>query len=423
MIKLLAVTPTHPEHINPRIFYINSIKKFHGLNIDIKIIWIVTHPNNLKSNLNSDDEIYYLENFKDAYELLEFTKPDIYLANITLEPINEAISLGALYYKIPIVCFDHSFFPISNQTIFKRKKFSLFFANILPSDDESNKKFFKRLTFYLSKISFLAKTKFKFSKNRKKFFQKLFYFINKINYNILVNPYAEIYLVSGNYSVKNLTDMNKNIVNKIKIVGNPYWDEISQKIKNYQISPHKKIRILIITDSLFEHGYWTSFQRDNFLINLINYLKDEPNFIFDFKIHPTSESIKYYQRLINQQKINSKVFQNENLWNLSNNYELFITYGYSQIHFELAFSGRKTILLNSSINLPFMPLVEEAIEIGTIKQLKNNKSLVTSIIKFLNETEKNSKNHQIFSKYILESDRNSSKEIVKIILDTLSKKK
>lgn len=423
MIKLLVTSPFHPQKINPRIAYVKYIKKSLSYKIDVKICWLVTQKNDVNYNLKFDDEIFYVENFKNAYEFIEFVKPDIYLANPTLEPVNEAISLVAFDKKIPIICFEHSFFFISNFIHVDKNKLNLLFSNILPSDNSTNKKFLKRFNFYFIKILFLFKTKWKFNKNIKKLFLLFFEIFNLINYTSGLNPYGQIYLVSGEYSLKSPSYFKSNIQKKIKIVGNPYWDIVSKKIKTTELFPHQKIKILIVTDSLHEHGFWTDKQRDHFLSKLISNIKSESNFVVDFKIHPSSENINFYENLIKDQMMDSKIYQKEDLWDMAKNYDIFLTYGYSQVHFELAYSGRKTILLNSCINLPLMTLVKEAIDIGTFKQSDNDESLVPFIHNFHNEKVSSNKDFEkIISKYIPLSKNNSAEIISNIILDVNDKK-
>ena len=88
-------------------------------------------------------------------------------------------------------------------------------------------------------------------------------------------------------------------IEKISVVGNPVLDDIFHKISTVKTRTitNDKIKILIFTDSLYEHGIWSYEERESFLKNLFGKLQEDKTILFDLKIHPTTESKTYYQRL------------------------------------------------------------------------------------------------------------------------------
>lgn len=422
MLKILVLSPIMPEKNNPRIDYVNFVYDYLKSKIPTKIIWVIYQPDKIIQKNESDCEILDIHNFPNAQELLEKIKPDLFLSNHTLDPINTAVSLVAILKKIPIICFEHGYFSFKTISI-QTNKINLLFSNKLPSENESQKKFLKRFNFYFYKFSFLLKTRMCFSKKIKEYFVTLLDIYKFITGNFpKLNPYGNIYLIPGKFVLNNNNYNKLKNIKPVKIVGNPYWDNLSNKIRFSEPTTSEKIRILIITDSLYEHGFWTYAQKNNFLSQLLTNLNSDPKLIFDLKIHPSSENFEFYNSLLKKLKVKAKIFQKENLWDVARNYDLFLTYGYSQVHSELAYSGKKVILLDSNVNLPLITLVNEAIEIGNIKQCKNEKSLIPIIHHFFKEKSIITNDfNEAASNYFAISDGTSSEKIGKIILELLSK--
>jgi len=419
-MKILVASPVLPQKNNIRVEYINSVIDFLRTKIDVKVYWLIYQPSNVKNKNTPTEEILDIHNFSSGTELIKKIKPDVYLANHTLDPINAAISLASIFFNVPVICFDHSFYDTSKGEQLEIAKFQLLLLNQMPSDNESEKKTLRRLRFYFFKHYFLLKTRITMRLDPKiilLIFKETFdFFTGKF---LKLNPYGKLYLLSGEYKMN--SDAYRKIKNKkqIEIVGNPYWDKLSKKIRNNEdFHKSNKIKILIITDSLFEHGLWTSKQRDEFLSRLFNNLNSDQNITFDIKIHPSSESMSFYKSFLQKIKINTQIFQSENLWDIAKNYDLLLSYGYSQAHTEIAYSGKQTIFLDADIKLPLMTLIKEGIQAGHVKQCKNDNSLISLIHSFNKEKIELGDNfNKICSKFFAIAEGNSAEKIGKLILD------
>lgn len=419
-MKILLSSTILPYKNNIRIEYINSVIDFLRTKIDVKVYWLIYQPNNVKNKNTSTEEILDIHDFSSGTDLIKKIKPDVYLANHSLDPINAAISLASVFFNVPVICFDHSFYDNSKDTQLETAKFRLLLLNKMPSDTESEKKTLRRLRFYFFKYYFLLKTRINMRIDPQiilLIFKETFdFFTGKF---LKLNPYGKLYLVSGEYTMNSCGYKKLKNKKQVKIVGNPYWDKLSRKIRNHDdLHKSNKIKILIITDSLFEHGIWTSKQRDEFLSRLFNNLNSDKNITFDIKIHSSSESMSFYKSFLQKIKINTQIFQSENLWDIAKNYDILLSYGYSQAHAEIAYSGKQTIFLDANIKLPLMTLIKEGIQAGHIKQCENDNSLISLIHSFNKEKIELSDNFKkICSKFFAIAEGNSAEKIGKLILD------
>ena len=170
---------------------------------------------------------------------------------------------------------------------------------------------------------------------------------------------------------------------KISVVGNPLLDDIFHKISTIKTrtKTNDKIKILILTDSLYEHGIWSYNERESFLTNLFEKLQEDKTILFDIKIHPVTQDKTYYQNLSKKLGLSAKIFQSEDLFDLINNYDIIVTYGASTTHTELSLCGKKTILIATK-HLPTFVLVDEAIAAGFIKQSYSFADLIPLIHDF-----------------------------------------
>jgi hypothetical protein len=415
-LKILITTPIIPNKNNIRIDYVNEVINFLQTKVDVTLYWLVFQPKKFKNYNSKNSIILDIHDFSNANELINKIKPDIFLSNHTLDFINYSLSLVSRSNKIPIICFEHSFF---NPIIIKQKqnKKTLFlFSQKLPSEKDYEKIFLGRFRFYFLKYSFLVKTRISLGID---FFQimsiirdTLIFFTGKIS---KLNPFGDQYLITSDFLSKNYLDKNKEIIH---VVGNPYWDKISKKIRQKNIKNiSEPPKILIVTGSLYEHGYWTKKQRDEFLTKLFTTLSKH-NLFFALKIHPSSENKQFYKELSKKLNLEFPIFQDENLWDIAYDFDIMISYGYSQAITEMAYSGHKLIFLDSKIEIPESPLLSDAIKEGNILACKDVRLIPSLIHSFLKTTINLSNNFEescnsVFAK----SDGKSAERISKIILN------
>lgn len=425
IMNILVFTANDPSKKNLRIRYINSIQESLKKTIPTKIFWVICKPSKVSYFDSKDYSIYDIHQFKNGLELLSKIKPDVVIGSVGIEPIQYSLGLAAVFLKIPFISFLGAkiiFHPLESNSRYKIFLKKIFSNNT--SIDSNNEEFFKRLRFFLYKLNFLVKTKISIKLN---LFQIIFETMCDLPSQLALQPLkpnkiSDLYIAHHENQKLNIV---KKFVNEEKVIvtGHPLLDQI-QKIfseKQSKLNKPSQKKILIVTDSLFEHGLWSYEKRDKFLQTLLKTISE--NFYFDIKIHPSSEDIEYYNELINSLNLSANIFQEEELFQLLDQYDLVISYGYSTSHTEISYVGMKMILIYSGLSLPKFPLVEEGIDSGHIKECSKISELPSLILNFFKEEVIfNEKFIQSRNKMFYKSDGKSSERISNAIINLLSQK-
>jgi hypothetical protein len=389
-MKILIPTPVLPEKKSIRINFVNKIVLELKKTINVEIIWLVFIPDEFSSFSAGNEQIFDIHDFHNADDVLKKIKPDCVLVGSHFDPIQHSLSLAAKNFEIPLCSFYYndykSEFSDKNKIDQFKKYSKLITSNNLPSDVPKNSKFLRRFKFIFYKFSFLRNTK----KTLKIFQLPFFLFFPKslINYlfweKIPINTLPDLFLLPNSSWINPLLKMGIN-KEKLSITGNPLWDNFvlnSESIKNRNRS--SKISILIVTDPLVQHGIWSSIKYVSFLNLLMSNLIKEDKFSFSLKIHPASENKQFYSNLLNNFEKDISIFQNQSIWEIIQDYDLVISFGFSTIHSEIALSETKMILLDFNFNFPFLDFVEESILIGNTKICNDINSLNNLILSFVN---------------------------------------
>ena len=373
-MKLLAYTANHPSRKNLRVRYIEAVAKSLSEKYPVKIIWIVCQPKPIPSEESTDYSIHDIHEFSNSVDLLKKLKPDFVMVSVGIELIQYSLGISAKYLQIPLISFLSAkmifqTLPSSNRV---QQSFRRMISSNVSTDISDEGENFKRLRFFFYKLNFLFKTKLSIKMNPLKIISQT---LKELPAQTGLRPLTPN--VISNLYIAHHENQKSNIIKKsipsekIIVTGHPLLDIMHEKYKKQQINS-KNIshpKILIVTDSLFEHGLWTSQQRDNFLTNLFSVLI-EHDIDFSLKIHPASENKIYYEKLLRQLNTNSKIFQSEDLWDVISDYNMILSYGYSTSQTEISYAGMRMIMLFPGIELPKFPLVADGISSGHIQECK-----------------------------------------------------
>ena len=392
-MKLLVFSTVIPTKKNLRVKTFETLHKALKKRIPTELIWVVYQPDQFEKIMMDDQTIYCIQDFNDGVDLLKKLNPDLVLVPNRKEPIQHSASLAGKTLGIPLIGFsgakiDNRLFgekfenmKVEGQT---RAAFKKLLQNKLPADSEEQSKFLRRARFFLYKYRFFIKTQLSVKRNIFKiFFLLLRDFVNfGSSASLPFNTSLDHYLLHDKLEVGRHQYYGIP-AEKISVVGNPLLDDIFHKISTVKTrtKTNDKIKILIFTDSLYEHGIWSYKERESFLKNLFGKLQEDKTILFDIKIHPTTENETYYQGLFKKLGLSAKIFQSEDLYDLINNYDIIVTYGVSTTHTELSLCGKKTILISTK-HLPTFLLVDEAIKAGLIRQCNNFMDLIPLIHDF-----------------------------------------
>jgi hypothetical protein len=325
-------------------------------------------------------------------DLLKKLNPDLVLVSKGKELIHYSASLASKALGIPLVGFsgatiDNRHFGKDFHRLNIEKASSVskkLLQNKLPIDSEEQSQFLRRSRFFLYKYRFFIKTQLAVKKNIFRIIILLFRdFINYgLNRPLPISKLPDHYILWDELEIRRYQYYGIP-TEKISVVGNPLLDDIFHKISTVKTrtKTNDKIKILILTDSLYEHGIWSYNERESFLTNLFEKLQEDKTILFDIKIHPVSQDKTYYQRLSEKLGLSAKIFQSEDFYDLINDYDIIVTYGASTTHTELSLCGKKTILIPTK-RLPTFVLVDEAIKAGLIRQCNNFMDLIPLIHDF-----------------------------------------
>jgi hypothetical protein len=301
--------------------------------IKIEIIWLVIIPNEKSCTVQKQNErIIFFQSHNNAVDVMDEINPDLVFLQSSFEPIKLSVILACKSKKIPLatsfiravgMSTKQQYNPIiTNLRVLLSKK--------IRGDSESkDSKRFNGLRFYLIRLKFLLKTISK-CKNRIGF---VLFCLLYIKANILSLDKIHS-ILSGDLNLcsleKDLDILNKNGINssKIKIVGNPAFDELYHKINN-QNQPNittEKIRVLFCPPPLHEHGYWSTSKEFHLINSVINKVLKNKNVEINIKIHPTSSFMDEYKTQLLQNIHRVKIFQKEDVIELFFKHDLVISY-------------------------------------------------------------------------------------------------
>lgn len=391
-MKILVSTAVNPSKKNLRTVYINTVLKSLRKKITTKIIWIVYQPEKVQVSDDSCVAVRDIHEFSSGVEMLKTLKPDYVLVTNSLEPIQLSISLAAKFLKIPLVCFYYNE-PVTKISTPNASHISVMtlrniFSDSVSTDSPEEKRFMRRGRFFFYKYWFLTKTRKSLKENYSQIIESFYkdaniYLSNK---KFQLNTLPDLHLIPNEQMLQELVKMGF-IKEKLIVTGNPFWDNLHQKLQNKMKlkRPNNKIKLLIFTDALYEHGIWSNKQRTTFLQKLFLELQKNGDVSFALKIHPTSESKVFYEKFLQKLEIKAPIFQNEDIWDIISDFDLTLSYGFSTLHTEIAAAGIKMILLDIDFNFGLMSLVKEGIQSGHIKKCSNFKDLTPLIHKFAKE--------------------------------------
>jgi len=383
-MKILVFSTVKPNRKNLRVKYFQLLIEAIRKKTPVKLIWLVYSPEKFESIHSSNESVIDIHEFSNALELVKKIDPTLILISVGSEPIQYSASLAGKFLNIPVVSFSGAKIDFRSTTSTKKNQtFGRFISKKLPTEEKQQEQFLRRFRFFIYKYLFMLKTKIVTKQKLTKIFTSLItdfqiYFFDKpIPYNNL----PDLHLLHHPYQIRifNQKEISENLV----VIGNILLDNIPTSVTKH--NDRKNLKILLVTDSLLEHGLWSEKQKINFLKELFQILKNN-NFEFSIKIHPTSENLDEYRQITKNFGINVKIFQMEDIWKILPDYELVISFGFSNSHTELSFAGQKLIILNPNQEFPLMDLVEEGKSCGHVMNCSDFSDL-PSLIHKLNKKE------------------------------------
>ena len=321
----------------------------------VQIIWLVYTPEKLNfiPQNNSENVILDIHNYKNALDVLQKEKPDIIYASETWQFIDYALSSAANFLHIPVFCVVYSSIWLTKSTTKNIiSNLSRFFQNLIPTDTEQHeKKFMRRGRFYIYKYLFLLKTMMALKKDRLQTLIKIwkFVFLDRLDPRFASET---IQFLENEDLINQRLALGFKKSNLI-VTGNPIYDAAFHKLSN-QNNTNKKdstIRVLFAPSTLYEHGFWTSKQREIAIKEtLTKILENKKEMSVMVKIHPSTSVLSEYQSIINSIDSSVPVYQKGDIQEFLEHADVIVSFQSSTTEV-YALLAKKPIIICNFFNL------------------------------------------------------------------------
>jgi len=384
MIKILTILHTLPSVKSYRTLCFERILPYLRSKTDVHITWLVYQPERLKieSQIDPHTSILDIHDFKNAVEVVQQVKPDIIWVAPTLNLPDYALSLAGKHMNVPVV--GELVTELMKQTSkfeVSISYFKMFFESSIPTDVvDNNNKFMRRGKFFLFKYQFVLKTQLAIKMGFLKIIKS---FVSDMNYHLSVNTnlYNPKFAVDLHFvETKKLIDiLVKNGFERSSLVptGIPMYDDVFERLEKIKVKPKtdERKKILLVTHAMFEHGFWTRSQRDSLVRGIVSEISKHKNEMsLTVKIHPSSELLTDYQKLIHPIDESVAIHKDGDVAEFIKNSDVVIAYsGSSSLVY--AIMCKKPIIVCNFYNLESDIFQEK----GVVIECKNKSAIIPLI--------------------------------------------
>ena len=402
----------------------NIIKKI-GEKFNVKPIWVIFHADKIQHQKNDEFEIIYYDNYDNALEILDKTKPDLILFDGDLTCQSIVFSLAGKFRKIPVVTahFVHDTKGFSKFTWFKTRLHLTFSDEGFSNVSKTEPKKFKMLSFLLSEYRFVLRTLKKMNYSTFGILKFMSFFPRVQTFSTRQNPVHPI--ASGDLNLCSTQALYEDLKNSgfksqtIFICGNPYYDNLFLKHNLISKKPNNiKPRILFCTSSYHEHGVWSKKYENDFITRVVKTILKSGMYDISLKIHPSMSSKEEYDELLHENNLGITLYHQEDFITLLSNYDIILVYGQPTILFESILLKKKVIL----INLPEFKEQNEIIDETIMTLCTNLNDLNTKIKISLEKTFSETDYQNLVKQFVGIFDGNCSTLAANEILKICNKK-
>ncbi len=420
------LVPTHvmPDVKSVTTMFFDNLLEALKKNTKVHVTWLVYTSAKFSSSTreNSDTSILDIHDFKNAVEVMQKVKPDIIYASPTWSFIDYALSSTAKSFGIPAFCMIYS--EISSKTTTSKKlksHLTRFFQNSVLTDAEQNKKrFMKRGRFFIYKYLFLLRTKMALKSDRLHTIFMIWKFILSDTLDPKIGSDV-IQFFEDERSLKQKLDIGFKRSNLI-ITGNPIYDTAFHKISNQKNTEKKDgvIRALFAPSTLYEHGFWTSKQREYAVKETVGQIiKNGKGMSITVKIHPSSSVLSDYKSLIHSIDSSIPVYQKSDIQDFLKDSDLEITFASSTAEV-YALLAKKPIIICNFFNIQGDVFLERGLAIDC----KDPSSIITSIDTALSSNPASEQKREDFIReFMYKWDGRAAERICDKIMELVEKRK
>lgn len=312
--------------------------------MEVKEIWIVLSWEQASKKRDDIIDVYDAFSFSDGEEVIRILRPDIVIISNDYEYIQRSILKAAAHKGIPTVCLVSSAFGIMELSDGSSRRKVVGTLQLLKDHPMS----------IIKRYSFLIKTLFRtgyglghIARTIAKDIYLPFvpqtsrYRFGGGDLNIVSTPLWEDFLVKIGIDRR-----------RVVVTGDISMDAIHQKLADMNQEPtrhsHGKIEILFITSPMVEHGLWSEDMRVQVVTGVVTIIREQlrEDANLRVKIHPTSESLDVYVRLIHSIDKSVEIIQKADLLPLINNSDIVVCFGHSSAMLEAVLLRKPLIIMN-----------------------------------------------------------------------------
>lgn len=400
-IKILVPIHVMPNQSTAVTLIFNKILPTLRKKIQVHVIWFVYSPEkqNIETiKMDEEQTILFIQDYSNAVDVIKKVNPNMIYAGAHPGFMDYAFSIAGKFLKIPILSPMQSDFVLPQMTRnVVKANFIRFFQNSVPTDTVKTKKqVMRRGRFFVFKYIFLVKTQISIKLNLISII-KNFFMLLKINLSDnrdTIDPrfMNSLHWLEGKILMEPMLKAGFP-KNTLTLTGNPLYDDVFQNMKNVPSTKSDKIRVLLITASLYEHGFWTKKQRNEILEKTLNVLSKSKNEISTIlKIHPTSEILSDYQSIINKVDSTIPIYQKEDIFSFIQNSDIIISFSSFTSAILQTVASKKSIIICNFHDLGNDFLVDSGIAleckdpknlISLIQEIKSNPPSIERIDEFI----------------------------------------
>ena len=369
-MRILAPSYVDPSRRHIRTVMFNNIfDSLRGM-VDLDITWMIFQPDRFEPR--GGEKVVDMHDFGDAVSLLESAAPDCLLVTSTDDIVQHSLCAAARFlgitvfsvYVYPMAGDGRNTMPAHRSTAIALRRLA---SDSVATDSAGQGRPLRRGRFIMRKMRFmlatLRRTGAGAGGSLAAVARKL---VNDVygrgpSYNLL----ADYHLLPDDSWIPFLAGSGVDR-DRIFVTGNPYWEDFGVLgDPKPPLAPSSPARILIVTDSLLGHNYWTKAESESFIRRLVSNLSCDASLDLSVKIHPTSEDIGYYRGLLEGYP-GIRIYQQEKLSSLIREFDLAVSFGSTTAHTEVIASGTRLVLVDLGLGMPKAPLHEEGAASGLV---------------------------------------------------------
>ena len=425
--KLKVLIPIHllPNYTSFHTLYFETVFSALREKISLEVIWLVYMHKKQKKIKNEFFETVDIHEFDNAGEVIKTINPDVVFAYAggPQGQIHHALSLAAKAFNIPVA----SLIIIDETLGVRRSKYlksniTRFFEDIENSDSDDKvvmgkgKFFIYKALFLLKTLSFLKISKKEITKT---LMELLSSFLSNST-NDFNSQYAnDLHLLESKKLLEPLLSAGFK-KESLEVVGNPVYDKAFKKIQQFHHKPGNRIRVLLMTSPVVEHGILTRNERNKIVEEVVKkYLENSNEIELIIKIHPSNENQSEYEEIIQKLNADIQVKKNGDILDYLEKSDVVITYNSETTSALFALIAKKPIVICNFYKIHN----DRFLDFGLALECKEPENIILSIKNAFSNPLNDTKIDEFVRDALFKPDGNSGKRVASSLLNFLQNRK